>query len=432
MIEKAIIDTCKEYSLIPKGSVVTVALSGGADSVTLLYALNRLKDKLGITVKAAHLNHLIRGDEAFRDEEFVKNLCSSLDIPLICEEIDVPKLAKEQNLSLETAARKVRYEFLNHVCEDGLIATAHTASDNLETVLLNLARGSAIGGLCGIPIRRDNIIRPIISVTREEIEKYCAENNLSFVTDSTNLSDDYTRNKIRHSIVPVLKEINPKIEKSVLKTSRSVTNISNMIKIEADNYITKNFNHNKLDVSSFGELNPEIAKQVIIEFVKICDRRISLEACHIESIYKICLKCGKTGIPNNKYCQNKNGYLFVGSNDENLKKTEFSVEIIKITENVNNLLLNNSLDCDKIVGKLVLRTRMSGDSIRLVNRGCTKNLKKLYNECSVPVNIRDTLPVIADDLGVVWIHTIGVAERCAVSKKTNSAYIIGVKENGRI
>lgn len=432
MIEKAIIDTCKEYSLIPKGSVVTVALSGGADSVTLLYALNRLKDKLGITVKAAHLNHLIRGDEAFRDEEFVKNLCSSLDIPLICEEIDVPKLAKEQNLSLETAARKVRYEFLNRVCEDGLIATAHTASDNLETVLLNLARGSAIGGLCGIPIRRDNIIRPIISVTREEIEKYCAENNLSFVTDSTNLSDDYTRNKIRHSIVPVLKEINPKIEKSVLKTSRSVTNISNMIKIEADNYITKNFNHNKLDVSSFGELNPEIAKQVIIEFVKICDRRISLEACHIESIYKICLKCGKTGIPNNKYCQNKNGYLFVGSNDENLKKTEFSVEIIKITENVNNLLLNNSLDCDKIVGKLVLRTRMSGDSIRLVNRGCTKNLKKLYNECSVPVNIRNTLPVIADDLGVVWIHTIGVAERCAVSKKTNSAYIIGVKENGRI
>ena len=429
MIEKAIIDTCKEYSLIPKGSVVTVALSGGADSVTLLYALNRLKDKLGITVKAAHLNHLIRGDEAFRDEEFVKNLCSSLDIPLICEEIDVPKLAKEQNLSLETAARKVRYEFLNRVCEDGLIATAHTASDNLETVLLNLARGSAIGGLCGIPIRRDNIIRPIISVTREEIEKYCAENNLSFVTDSTNLSDDYTRNKIRHSIVPVLKEINPKIEKSVLKTSRSVTNISNMIKIEADNYITKNFNHNKLDVSSFGELNPEIAKQVIIEFVKICDRRISLEACHIESIYKICLKCGKTGIPNNKYCQNKNGYLFVGSNDENLKKTEFSVEIIKITENVNNLLLNNSLDCDKIVGKLVLRTRISGDSIRLANRGCTKTLRKLYNECKIPVDIRDTLPVIADDLGVVWIHTIGVAKRCAVSKKTNSAYIIGVKEN---
>ena len=429
MIEKTIIDTCREYSLIPKSSIVTVALSGGADSVALLYALNRLKDKLGITVKAAHLNHLIRGDEAFRDEEFVKNLCSSLDIPLICEEIDVPKLAKEQNLSLETAAREIRYEFLNRVCESGLIATAHTASDNLETVLLNLARGTAIGGLCGIPIKRDNIIRPIISVTREEIEKYCAENNLSFVTDSTNLSDDYTRNKLRHNIVPVLRELNPKIEKSVLKTSRSVTRISDMIKMDAENYINKNFADNKLDLSNFSELNPEIAKRVITQFVKICDSEISLEACHIESIYKICLKCGKTGIPKNKYCQNKNGYLFVGSNDENLKKTEFSVEIIKITENVNNLLLNNSLDCDKIVGKLLLRTRMSGDSIRLVNRGCTKSLKKLYNECSVPVNIRDTLPVIADDLGVVWIHTIGVAERCAVGKKTNSAYVIGVKEN---
>ena len=429
MIEKAILDTCREYSLIPKGSIVTVALSGGADSVALLYALNRLKDELGITLKAAHLNHLIRGDEAFRDEEFVKNLCSSLDIPLICEEKDVPKISKEQNLSLETAARKVRYEFLNRVCEGGLIATAHTASDNLETVLLNLARGTAIGGLCGIPIRRDNIIRPIISVTREEIEKYCGTHNLSFVTDSTNLSDDYTRNKLRHSIVPVLREINPKIEKSVLKTSRSVTRISNLIKLEADNYINRNFADNKLDLSNFSELNPEIAKRVITQFVKICDSEISLEACHIESIYDICLKGGKTGIPKNRYCQNKKGYLYVGTNDENPKKTEFSVEITKISENVNNLLLNNSLDCDKIVGKLVLRTRISGDSIRLVNRGCTKNLKKLYNECEIPVNIRDTLPVIADDLGVVWIHTIGVAERCAVSKKTNSAYVIGVKEN---
>ncbi len=429
MIEKAIIDNCKEYSLIPKGSVVTVALSGGADSVTLLYALNRLKDRLGITVKAAHLNHLIRGDEAFRDEEFVKNLCSSLDIPLISERIDVPKLAKKQNLSLETAAREIRYEFLNRVCEGGLIATAHTASDNLETVILNLARGTAIGGLCGIPIKRDNIIRPIISVTREEIEKYCCVNNLSFVTDSTNLSDDYTRNKLRHSIVPVLKELNPKIEKTVLKTSRSVTEISNMIKSSAENYIKENFADNKLDVSNLDGLNPEIVKRVIIEFVKICDSGISLEACHIESIYKICLKCGKTGIPKNKYCQNKNGYLFVGSNDENLKKTEFSVEITKISENVNNLLLNNSLDCDKIVGKLVLRTRQSGDSIRLANRGCTKKLTKLYNEFSVPINLRDTLPVISDDLGVVWIHGIGVAERCAVSKKTNLVYVIGVKEN---
>ena len=296
-------------------------------------------------------------------------------------------------------------------------------------MLLNLARGTALGGICGIPIRRDNIVRPIISVTREEIEKYCEEHNLSFVTDSTNLSDDYTRNKIRHNVVPILKEINPKIEKSVLKTARSVTQISNLIKDEAENYIKKNLSDNKLALSNFNKLNPEIAKRVITQFVKICDSSISLEACHIESIYDICLKGGKTGIPKNRYCQNKNGCLMVGSNDENLKKTEFFVEIIKKTENVNNLLLNNALDCDKIVGKLVLRTRISGDSIRLANRGCTKTLRKLYNECKIPVDIRDTLPVIADDLGVVWIHTIGVAKRCAVSKKTNSAYIIGVKEN---
>lgn len=429
MIEKAIIENSSKYNLFPDNSVVTVALSGGADSVALTFALKKLESRLKIKVKAAHLNHMIRGDEANRDEVFAKDFCKSINVPFVCEQIDVPSYAKENALSLETAARLVRYDFLNRVNE-GVIATAHTASDNLETLILNLARGTAIDGLCGIPVKRDNIVRPIISVTRKMVEKYCEENNLSFVTDSTNLSDDYTRNKIRHNIVPILKELNPKIENSVLKTSRSITEISNMIKLDAKNYIKENFGDNKLDVSKLSKLNSEIAKKVIIEFVKECDSEISLEACHIESIYNICLNGGKTGIPKNKYCQNKNGYLFIGFEDDNAEKINFSVEMKEITEKINNLFLNNSLDCDKIVGKLVLRTRIAGDSIRLLNRGCTKPLTKLYNECSVPVNLRDTLPVIADDLGVVWIHSIGVAQRCAVSKTTNKALEIVVKENG--
>ena len=189
MIENSVLSAIEQFSLLDASKNITVALSGGADSVALIYALYRLREKLGITLSAAHLNHMIRGEEALRDEEFVKKLCKKYEIPLFCERTDVPAFAKIQGLSLETAAREVRYGFLERV-NCGVIATAHTASDNLETVLFNLSRGTALKGLCGIPPKRGIFIRPLILASRSEIEDYCKKNNLDFVTDSTNLSDD--------------------------------------------------------------------------------------------------------------------------------------------------------------------------------------------------------------------------------------------------
>lgn len=432
MIEKAILDSVSRFSLLNGNTTVTVALSGGADSMALLKALVNLKDKLGVTVKAAHLNHLIRGDEAFRDESFVKQQCQELGVELLCERVDVPALAKKKNQSLELAARTARYEFLNRINE-GVIATAHTASDNLETVILNLTRGSSIDGLCGIPIKRDNFIRPLLFVTRENIEDYCKTNNISFVTDSTNLSQDYTRNKIRHSVVPVLKGINPAVEKAVMRSSLSLKEVSDGLKTQAIDYLNSNCFDNELSLERFNTLEPQVAKKVIVEFIKDYDSEISLENCHIEEIYKICKVSGKTSIPSDKYCVNEKNTLKVKSLNDTTKKHKYTVSLelkdrhfFDNTENVNNLFLNNSLDCDKIVGKLVLRTRQSGDSIRLRNRGCTKALTKLYNECGIPAEERHILPVISDDMGVVWIHTIGVAQRCAVSENSKKIYIINV------
>ena len=202
MIKNSVLKAIKQFSMLEKSHNVTVALSGGADSVSLLHILYELRDELGITLSAAHLNHMIRGDEALRDENFARQECEKLGIPFFCERADVPKYAKEHRVSTELAAREIRYEFLSNV-SDGLIATAHTASDNIETIIFNLARGTGLKGLCGIPPVRENIIRPLIFCTREEIEAYCSANRLSYVTDSTNLSDDYSRNKIRHTIVPV-------------------------------------------------------------------------------------------------------------------------------------------------------------------------------------------------------------------------------------
>ena len=218
-MENHILEAIERFSLIEeKGVNVTVALSGGADSMSLLYALLNLREKLGITVNAAHLNHMIRGEEAERDTCFVKEQCEKLGVKLYCEYADIPAIAEREGISLELAARNTRYEFLKRV-SSGLVATAHTASDNLETLLYNLARGSGLDGLCGIPPKRGIFIRPLITCTRDTVENYCSENNIPFVTDSTNLADDYTRNKLRHKVVPVLKEINPAVEMNALRTS---------------------------------------------------------------------------------------------------------------------------------------------------------------------------------------------------------------------
>jgi len=436
MITNSVLEAISKFSLLEADTIVTVALSGGADSMALLNVLITLKDRLNIKVKAAHLNHLIRGDEAYRDEEFVKKQCEILNVPLVCQQKDVPKYAKENNLSLELAARKLRYEFLNEISE-GVIATAHTASDNLETVIFNLTRGTGIDGLCGIPAKRDNIIRPLILCTRDMIEGYCQENNIPFVTDSTNLSDDYTRNRIRHSVIPILKSINPSVEKTALRSSVVLKEISDDLIFSAKNFIEENLTDNKLLVSDINSIPASTFKKIIIEFVKIFDNSILLENCHIEEIFNICKNGGKTSIPKNCYCRCQNHILEIFNsnadieeNDQyNLEITEISKEFYEKNINVNNLLLNNSFDCDKIVGKLVVRTRLPGDSIRLNNHAYTKPLTKLYNELKIPRGKRSSLPVIADDRGVVWIHDIGIASRCAVSKKTERIYYVECEIN---
>jgi len=195
----------RQYNMIFAGEQVTIALSGGADSVALLHILL----DLGYDVSAVHVNHNLRGEESNRDQEFVFDLCSRLNINLKIHSITIQQ---KKHQSLEEAAREVRYSLF-----EGKTATGHTASDNAETVFLNLIRGTGLKGLCGIPPVRDNIIRPLILCTRTEVEEYCAANNLQYVTDSSNLSDEFTRNKLRLSLIPVIKELNPAFDGTITR-----------------------------------------------------------------------------------------------------------------------------------------------------------------------------------------------------------------------
>lgn len=426
-MEEKVLSAVKRFSLLSRGERVTVALSGGADSVSLLFALLRLQKKLDITVSAAHFNHMIRGAEAERDEAFARGLCKRLGVPFISGRGDVPKYAAENRISEETAARELRYAFLEKT--DGLVATAHTASDNFETVLFNLTRGAALGGLCGIPPKRGKFIRPLLFCTREDVEQYCRENRLDFITDSTNLSDDYTRNNIRHNVIPVLKKINPSAETAVMRTVLSLSETNDFITGIADKFLSDNIKGGALRVASLPD--PAAAKAAIRRFTEI-RAGFQPDNAHTDALYNIAQNGGRTSLPRNFEGICKNGVLKIEEKDsENTVKYRFKVkterrinDLFTKNEKVNNLLLKNSIACDKIIGKSVLRTRQPGDSIRLAGRGCTKTLKKLFCELAVPEDMRAYIPVIADDKGVIWIYGVGVADRCAVTKKTKEITVI--------
>lgn len=421
-MEEKLLNAIERISLLDGVKDVTVALSGGADSMALLHLLSKLKEKLGISLSAAHFNHKIRGEEADRDEAFVKEQCEKLGVPVFVGCADVPSFAKKNGLSIELAARKLRYEFLDSVAK-GVIATAHTASDNLETMLFNLTRGTAAKGLSGIPVKRDNIIRPIILCTRDEIELYCKENNISFVTDSTNLCDEYSRNKLRHKVVPILRELNSSAENNALRAALSISEDNDFLDTLAREEFNLRIKNNKLDVNGFNRLHKALQNRIIKFFFDCLGCEI--DYLHLSEVRRIACEGGKTQINGEISTICRKGVLEVLSSHIYKFDVEIIEEKINFSENnqkIHNLLLKNAIDCDKIVGKLILRTRNPQDAVKLYGRNCTKTLKKLFTEKQIPMNERENLPVAADELGVVWVYGIGVAERCAVDKNTNSIF----------
>lgn len=222
-MKDSVLAAVTRYRMLSAGDSVTVGLSGGADSSALVYALADMREELGINVYACHVNHNLRGSESDADEAFVRSLCERIGVALEVFSIDVKGSAGKHE-STEETARKLRYECFEKVCErnGSKLATAHTADDNAETVLMNMIRGTGTKGLAGIPPVRGVFIRPLIYCTREQTEGYCRENGIDFVTDSSNLSDDYTRNRVRHKLLPLIKEFNPSFLSAVSRMTASV------------------------------------------------------------------------------------------------------------------------------------------------------------------------------------------------------------------
>lgn len=440
MMKDKVILAIEKFIMINKGDNITVALSGGADSVALLFVLKELE--LDINLSAAHLNHCLRGEEADRDEAFVRALCEELGVPLTVERADIKGISKKTGESIELCARRVRYEFLERV-SPGKIATAHTASDSLETVLLNIARGTGLKGLTGIPPVRGKIIRPLIYCSRQDIEEYCRLNNLNYVTDSSNLTDQYTRNKIRLHIVPKLAEINP----ALVRTFSRMTDILRSEDEYLDQAVQKHIAQsiNGIDVNILSLEHPAIIRRVIATYYKNRVKE-SPDQFHICEIEKLILnKSGKTGLKSNFFAEVRDGRLVILKEtakpqgfcidvdinnlpvtlpEGRIDMTVISVDEFKKKKNINNLFYKNSLDYDKIKGKIQIRSRKSGDTFRQAGRGVTKSLKKLFNEAKIPKERRMLIPLLSDEQGIIWIEGFGIAERVKIDQDTKQVLLV--------
>lgn len=436
MLEK-VKNTISKYDMLSPSDSVLVGLSGGADSVALLVCLT----ELGYNVSAMHINHNLRGEESDRDERFCVELCKNLGIHLTVKSVDVKGYCQGNKLGIEEGARKLRYSFFSTAKTDK-ICTAHTLSDSVETMLINLIRGTALKGLCGVPNKRGNIVRPLIDCTREEVEAFLSERNIGYVTDSTNNSNDYTRNKIRHLVVPKLAEIskeqNGSLYQNISKTLNSIKLDEDYLSTEAENLLKRaQTDDDAFDYEVVFSSHEAVLNRMLIMLLKRYE--VVVSAAKLEDLKRACEEGKKINLKKNVYASVKSGKLIITGEKEKPqvyfkeisfentdKVSEFFLDrMVKICliekdskeSNVHNMFTKKDIDYDKIKGKIFLRNRKSGDKIRLAERGLTKSLKKLFNE-SIPLEERHKVAVLSDDDGVIYVEGFGVDERVSADENT--------------
>jgi len=401
----------REQKMLSPGDRVICAVSGGADSVALLFALYLLKEKLDITLEAAHFNHHLRGLESDRDEAFVRQLCDRYDIVLHVGGGEIVSGKK----GLEAAARDARYAFLRSL--SGKVATAHTADDNAETVLMHLIRGTGLKGLGGIAPIHGTVIRPMLKATRQDVESFLEEWCLSHIEDSSNETDAFLRNRIRHHVMPLLIRENPKIAENLSQMALRLRLDEEILSSEAEYQILP-------PVENLKNMPPAVRSRVLERFLK--ESGVSEpEDAHItlaESLLYSGKPSARASFPGGVTIAREYDRLVCLARRAELEETVLPCpgEVI-----LDGLRVTCEPACEQLstpdaftvcpVGEIRLRSRKSGDAIRL--SGGTKSLKKLFIDRKIPAAKRQQIPVVFDDGGVLGVYTIGPNwDRTAIAK----------------
>lgn len=416
-----VLKTVEKYNMLSKGDSVLIGVSGGADSIALLEFFVSVKEKYDLDICVAHIEHGIRGEDSVNDAEFVENYCKKLGVKFYLKTIDAPNLAKKAKMGVEEYSRMARYDFFNTI-ECDKIATAHNLTDNIETLLFRLARGTGLKGACSIPAVRGKIIRPFIEVSSSEIRKWCNDNNIPYRVDCTNSDSAYSRNLIRLEILPLFEKLNANYQDNIDDFISDVNEDYAFIDDYVKSIYPKIVKDNEIDLPKLNELDLPIKKRILIMFFN--ENGYSLNRIHLQSVIDITLKSGKSQIKENVFAISAKGKIRLAKFNDLNKKGEFVTKILNIDE-FKDKNIDFYCDCDKIVGNITIRARQAGDRIKPAGRNVSKTLKKLFNESAYPIEKRDKKIVVCDDFGIVGVIGLCADERVKVD--CNTAKILTIK-----
>lgn len=412
----------KQNGLLSREEITGVGVSGGIDSMALLFLLK----ELGYPVRALHYEHGIRGEASRADAEFVRQFCSRNNIPFVMESGDVPGYAKAGKLSLEAAARRLRYEFFEKTGGTS-VATAHHMDDNAESVMMNIARGCGIGGLTGISMRSGIIVRPFLCVRRSEIEEYAKVHAIPHVTDQTNFDTRYTRNRMRHIVLKELEKINPAVADAIGRLSGNAAQIERMIgRLASEVPVSSGENESSVDAGRLRELDEPVAAEVLL---RMCDRaggRTDIEKSHIESVLDLDRTGAEIHIKNGIFAKYQYGRLIIYKKSDRINDVSFCVPLSDETVFPGGAIrkMQGSLNPDNrdkfcesfciLPEGAVVRTRRRGDIFAPFGSG-EKKLKEYMIDEKIPREQRESVPLVAVGNRIIWVVGYAISKDFAVS-----------------
>lgn len=427
-------ENIKRYNLIKAGEKIFAGVSGGCDSMFLLQNLILLRDELDFVMCVLHLNHMVR-DEAADDESFVGDYCKAHGVEFISERRDMNLLAKERGLSPEDAGRVLRYEFFRKNAKGCKIFLAHNADDQVETVLQRIVRGTGIDGLSAMDFVAGDIVRPILNISRAEIEDYVEKNQIPFVHDKTNDTLIYERNMVRSVIIPKLKELNPGVGEAILRLSDSAREESSYLDGIAKKVYDDSISEKGLNISKLLPEDPVIVRRVFKIFIE--DRFNSTKGIY-KVHYDLILdflnsKTGKSlDLPGGKVIVNNYGYInFAVENI--IEKINLQPEVLTLGKNftsygvftlskgyrdVSNHSVN--IDFDKVKGNISIRYRKNGDAFIPLGMKGIKKLKDFFIDEKVVKDLRDRVPVITDEEKILWVCGYRMSDEVKITGDTEN------------
>ncbi len=459
----------KANQLFSEDENLIVGVSGGADSVCLLLCLNEYRKNNPVQLTVLHVNHMIRGEEADRDETYVKELCRKLDLPFVSERTNVPELAKTLGQSEEEAGRNVRYKALCKLAKEknGCVVVAHHRDDNAETVLLNLVRGSGILGLSGMRLAGEmngcRIVRPLLPFSREEIEVFLKERGVTWQTDSTNNETGPSRNLLRLNVLPELEKINQKAKEHICEAADQLRGIEELLQKMTGKAMEEcSFRDGEDLVLRIPELKaqePVIRKRIVLKTIGSASGSCKdITSDHVEQVLSLLLmQSGKQiRLPYQLVALRRYDEIRIRKEKPETRQEEFTIRKEELGEEEKSILLpdgrrvifrltdvteenrlqlmeknqyTKAFDYDKILGVIKVGGKVPGDEIFL--KGGRKTLKKFFIDEKIPLDEREKISLLKDSESVIWIIGFRISEKHKITDDTKKACIVRIIEGER-